>query len=110
MKGGVQLRGEWLAGQSWDGPWTKGGYVDAFLHRPFMGPVTAVARVEKLDYVSLNASKSRFFKRGTVGGLVRIADGLVGQVNLSHQPGGLAYGDIETAADFALTYTVRFAR
>jgi hypothetical protein len=63
-----------------------------------------------LDYVSPNASRSRFFKRATVGGFVRIAEGLVGQMNVSHQPGGLAYGDTETAADFALTYTVRFGK
>jgi hypothetical protein len=110
MKAGVQLRGEWLAGQSWDGPRTKGGYLDAFVHRPFMGPVTAALRVETLDYVATNPSKSRFFKRATAGGFVRITDGLVGQMNVSHQPGGLAYGEIETAADVALTYTVRFGR
>jgi hypothetical protein len=110
MKGGVQLRGEWITGRPFDARSTQGGYLDAFVHRPVMGPVTAVLRVEKLDYVAPDASRSRFFKRATVGGLVRITDGLVGQLNVSHQPGGLAYGDNETAADFALTYTIRFAK
>ena len=110
MHGGVQLRGEWIAGRAFAGTSTKGGYLDAFVHRPVMGPFTAVARVEKLDYVTAAAGRSRFFKRATVGGLVRITDGLVGQMNLSHQPGGLAYGNIETAADFALTYTIRFGK
>jgi hypothetical protein len=110
MHGGVQLRGEWITGRPFDGASTKGGYLDAFVHRPVMGPFTAVLRVEKLDYVAATASRSRFFKRATVGGLVRITDGLVGQLNVSHQPGGLAYGDNETAADFALTYTIRFAK
>ena len=110
MKSGVQLRGEWLTGRPFNGTSTKGGYLDAFVHRPVMGPFTAVMRVEKLDYVAANATRSRFFKRATVGGFVRITDGLVGQMNVSHQPGGLAYGEIETAADFALTYTIRFAK
>ena len=110
MHGGVQLRGEWITGRPFDGTSTKGGYLDAFVHRPVMGPLTAVLRVEKLDYVAATASRSRFFKRATVGGLVRITDGLIGQMNLSHQPGGLTYGKNETAADFALTYTIRFAK
>jgi hypothetical protein len=50
MHGGVQLRGEWIAGRPFDGATTFGGYVDAFVHREWMGPVTAVARVERLDY------------------------------------------------------------
>jgi hypothetical protein len=110
MYGGVQLRGEWITGRPFNRTSTKGGYLDAFVHRPVMGPVTAVMRIEKLDYLAAVASRSRFFKRATVGGFVRITDGLVGQMTVSHQPGGLAYGEIETAADFALTYTIRFGK
>src|SRR5207244_1810614 len=73
MQGGVQLRGEWIAGRAFAGTSTKGGYLDAFVHRPVMGPFTAVLRVEKLDYVAATASRSRFFKRATVGGPGRIA-------------------------------------
>ena len=49
MAGGVQLRGEWLFGRPWDGTTTRGGYFDVSVHRPVMGPVTAVFRTERLD-------------------------------------------------------------
>jgi hypothetical protein len=58
MRGGVQLRGEWLAGRPWSGTRTVGGYLDALVHRPFMGPVTLVTRVETLDYKDLVPSKA----------------------------------------------------
>lgn len=107
MRGGFQLRGEWLTGRPFDGMHTRGGYLDAFLHRREMGPVTAVARVEMLDYEA--GARSVLAKRGTLGARIRVADGLFAQVNASHQMGAL-YSDFRNSADVALTYTVRVAR
>ena len=48
--GGAQVRGEWLTGQPCRREPT-GWYADVLiLHRPFMGPVTAVGRIERLDF------------------------------------------------------------
>jgi hypothetical protein len=107
MKSGVQLRGEWLRGRPFDGTRTSGGYVDAFVHLRAMGPVTAVARLETLDY---DARKfSRYEKRATMGARVRVAQGLAAHVNLIHHPGGV-YTSKETVGDVAVTYTVRYPR
>jgi hypothetical protein len=107
MRGGFQVRGEWLDGTPNDERHTRGGYVDAFLHRPAMGPVTAVARVEVLDYESPRGSVVA--KRATIGARVLIVDGLFATVNGSKQTGGV-YSDFRNAVDMALTYTVRFPR
>src|SRR5207253_329025 len=40
MHAGVQLRGEWIWGQPFDGTTTDGGYADLLVHRPAMGPLT----------------------------------------------------------------------
>ena len=37
-------------GRPFDGTTVRGGYADVFVHRPSMGPVTALARIERLDY------------------------------------------------------------
>src|SRR5262245_50418522 len=50
MYNGIQLRGEFLSGRPFDGTTTTGGYIDLLVHRVGMGPVTAVARLERLDY------------------------------------------------------------
>ena len=50
MHDGVLVRGEWITGQPFDGTTTDGWYADVMLHRAAMGPVTAVLRVERLDY------------------------------------------------------------
>jgi hypothetical protein len=107
MKGGLQLRGEWLDGQPFDGMHTRGGYLDVFLHRREMGPVTAVSRVEVLDYDA--GPRSAFARRTTVGARVQVAPALFAQVNTSHQSGAL-YNAKANATDVALTYTVRFPR
>ena len=49
MRDGVQARGEWITGRPFDGKTTTGGYVDVIVHRPRMGPVTGVLRVERLS-------------------------------------------------------------
>ncbi len=107
MRGGVQLRGEWLDGQPFDGMHTRGGYVDAFLHRREMGPVTALARFEVLDYDA--GARSVLAKRATLGARVLITDGLYATVNGCHQSGAL-YSDYRNAVDVGLSYTVRFPK
>ena len=107
MKSGVQLRGELVRGRPFEGTRTTGGYVDAFFHVRAMGPVTAVARVEALDYEA--GRFSRYERRATMGARVRLAHGLTAHVNVMHHPGGL-YTSKATAGDVALTYTVRYSR
>jgi hypothetical protein len=107
MKGGVQLRGEWLAGRPFDGTHTTGGYLDVLVHRRRMGPVTAVARFEALDYAA--GRFSQYQRRATIGARIRVTQGLAAHVNLMHHPGAL-YTSTETAADVALTYTLRYPR
>lgn len=105
MRGGVEMRGEWIDGQPFNTVTTRGGYLDGIVHVPAMGPVTAVARVERLDYDA--GPFSMYLKRLTVGGRVRVRPWLVGQVNLVRQPGGLGEGR-DHALDVAFTFTRRF--
>jgi hypothetical protein len=105
MRGGLQLRGEWIDGRSFDGVATRGGYVDAMLHVRAMGPVTAVGRIEKLDY---DAGPFSFYdRRYTIGSMIRVAKQTSLQFNLLHQPGGLKTGRT-VAFDAGITRTVRF--
>jgi hypothetical protein len=105
MQGGVQLRGEWLFGRSFDGVSTHGGYLDAIVHRAGMGPVTAVARIEQLDYEA--GPFSTFVRRVTLGGRIRLPATLAVQINLTHQRPGFASGEA-TAVDVSVTKTARF--
>jgi len=105
MHAGLQLRGEWIDGRSFDGVATRGGYADVLLHVRAMGPVTAVARVEKLDY---DAGPFSFYdKRYVVGARIGVARYTFVQFNLLHQPGGLPTGRT-LAFDASITRTVRF--
>jgi hypothetical protein len=106
MRNGVQLRGEWVDGRPNDNKHTRGGYIDALVHRQGMGPVTAVARLEMLDY---SAKTPVLATRATIGARVRLLDGLYATVNGSHQTGAVYSGDRDVV-DLALTYTVRFPR
>ena len=105
MRGGVQLRGEWIDGRSFDGVATRGGYLDAILHVRAMGPVTAVARIEKLDYDA--GEFSFYYQRYSVGALIRIANHTSLQFNLLRRPGGHSMGRA-LALDASITRTVRF--
>jgi hypothetical protein len=69
-----------------------------------MGPVTAVARAEKLDYLA--GRRSSFPRRYTTGARVRLASMLVAHVNAVHEP---AYDQqrASTSLDVALTFTAR---
>ena len=107
MYAGVQLRGEWLVGRPWDGTSTVGGYVDVLVHRPAMGPLTLVARVETLDYDTPDPSFADAASGIALGGRLKLADGLHAQLNVTHRPSA-PYGQNVTATDAAVTYTFRF--
>ena len=105
MRGGVQLRGEWIGGRPFDGTTTTGWYADAIVHRPSMGPVTAVARIEKLDYDTM-PQHALHAARQTMGARIRLSGGFTGQVNLLHHT-GLLHQRRRTSMDIGLTYSVR---
>jgi hypothetical protein len=105
MRSGVQLRGEWIEGQPFDGTTTTGWYVDAIVHRVAMGPVTAVARIERLDY-DTSPPFELHRRRQTLGARIRIREGLSTEVNVLHQTGQSdVYGPV--AVDIGVTYSVR---
>jgi hypothetical protein len=105
MREGVQLRGEWITGQPFDRTTTTGWYADAILHRVAMGPVTAVARIERLDY-DTSPPFDLHKRRQTLGARIRIRDGLSAQVNFLHQTGQSdVYAPV--AIDIGATYSVR---
>ena len=104
MRGGVQLRGEWINGHPFAGTHTSGGYADVMVHRQFMGPITAVLRAERLDYEA--GRFSSFPRRYTAGAKVRMSSLLMAHVNVLHEP---PYDDegAETALDVAVTFSFR---
>lgn len=104
--GGVQVSGEWITGRPFDGTKTEGWHADVMVHRPFMGPVTAVWRSEQLDYDAA-APFERSARRHTAGARVRLLRNLSAQINVLHQTGNLSDADAN-ALDAALTYSVRF--
>lgn len=105
MYAGVQLRGEWITGRPFDGVSTRGGYLDAMIHRIAMGPVTAVARVERLDYDA--GEFSAYFRRATVGARVRLSRHFAAQVDVVRQRRGLLDGRTY-ALDAGITQSFRF--
>jgi len=104
MRGGVQLRGEWIDGHPFAGTKTFGGYADLMVHRQFMGPVTAVLRAERLDYEA--GPFSSYPRRYTAGAKVRLSSMLVAHVNVLHEP-PYDHDAAETALDVALTFSLR---
>lgn len=105
MRGGVQLRGEWLLGRPFDGTSTSGWYTDLIVHHLGMGPVTAVARIEQLAYDTV-APFDLHAQRQTVGARIRVMDQVALQINLLHQTGAPArYNTVPL--DLGVTYTVR---
>jgi hypothetical protein len=105
MRGGVQLRGEWIAGRPFNGTTTDGGYVDLIVHRPGMGPLTAVARVERSDYEAAPPRASHA-RRYTAGGRIRLFGHLTAQIALIHQSGRIVQA-YRNALDLGLTYSIR---
>jgi hypothetical protein len=105
MQSGVQFRGEWMNGHSFDGVKTRGWYLDSIVHRPFMGNVTGVARWDFIDYETkppFNFKRQRW----TLGARTLLSRSLIGQVNLVRQS-GFEPGHTEGYLDLGLTYTVR---
>ena len=105
-RSGIQARGEFLKGRSWDGVSTVGAYIDGYVHRPGMGPFTAVVRGEFLDYDTA-PPRARFGRRLTLGTRVRWPGPVTLQLNYLRQHGDLPYIKKETI-DFTATYSVRF--
>ncbi len=70
-----------------------------------MGPVTAVARLERLDYFA--GIFSSFPRRYTVGAKIRMARDWTGHVNYVHQPQDVTGYPGHTSVDIALTYSIR---
>ena len=105
MRSGVQLRGEWLWGQPFDGVRTRGGYVDLIVHRPRMGAVTAVFRAERLAY-DAPAPFALYTNRYTAGSKIRLFERLTAEVGVMHQTAPLP-DQRPTALDLAVTYTFR---
>jgi hypothetical protein len=105
MQGGVALRGEWLGGRPFDGTTTYGGYVDMIVHRPGMGPVTVLARAERLDYATL-PEYSLHTNRFQTSARVRVWQGLAVSAGVSHQRGQQTQHR-PTALDLAVSYAVQ---
>jgi hypothetical protein len=70
-----------------------------------MGPVTAVARAERLDYDA--GEFSEYLRRYTAGTRLRLTSFLAVSVNLIGQPGGFSNGR-RVALDAGVTCSVRF--
>jgi hypothetical protein len=108
-RAGILARGEYLDGQSYEGVSTQGWYLDGALHRPGMGPFTAVVRGEALDYSSPDPSRVRHAKRFTVGTRVRLPGPVTLQLNYLRQRGDLPH--IKTnSIDVSATYSIRLDR
>ena len=105
MYNGIQLRGEFLSGRPFDGTTTTGGYIDLLVHRVGMGPVTAVARLERLDYDTI-PEFVLFARRAMAGARIRIPGGLTAQIAAGHQWRQQIQRD-RTAFDFTVTYSLR---
>jgi len=105
MHAGVQLRGEWMSGRPTGEPSATGWYADALIHRPRMGPVTAVVRIERLDWTDAHSGEKEFLSRQTVGARIRLANALALHVNALHETGDDEY--LPRALDVAVTWTVR---
>lgn len=110
---GVIVRGEYVAGRPWARPETQGWYLDGIVHRRFMGPVTAVVRVERLRYASTrpftyyDTSYTEWIaNRQTFGARVRLPHGFSVQAGVLRQSEALAHTS-RTSLDLAVTYSLR---
>ncbi len=105
MTGGVQVRGEWLEGQPFAGRTTTGGYLDLIVHTRRMDRVTALGRVEKLDYPA-PSSFALFTKRAIAAVRVRTWQGAAVSLGVSHQAGQQTQRR-RTAIDVGMTWVLR---
>jgi hypothetical protein len=86
---GVQLRGEWIGGRPFDGATTNGWYADGIVHLLGMGPITAVARVEGVNFEEPSRGERSSSNRQTVGARLRLPLGFSVTMNLVHRTGDL---------------------
>jgi len=105
MRGGVQLRGELVAGRPFDGARTHGGYVDLIVHRPFMGPITAALRAERIASRDLGISVLSG-ARYTAATRVRLPRGFFAHLGIVHNTASLP-ARRATAVDAGVSYSVR---
>lgn len=105
---GVQALGEFLTGHSYEGVTTTGWYIDGLLHRPGMGPFTAVVRGESLDYTA-PSPRDRSARRLTVGARVRWPGPVTVQLNYLRQRGDLPHIK-KHSLDVSATYSIRMDR
>jgi hypothetical protein len=105
---GLQARGEFLKGRSYEGVSTMGWYIDGIVHRPGMGPFTAVVRGEQMDYTA-PAPRDRTAKRLTLGTRVRLPGPVTLQLNYLRQRGDLPRIKSHSV-DFSATYSFRMDR
>jgi hypothetical protein len=105
MHAGVMLRGEWISGRPFDGTATRGGYFDVLVHRPRLGPVTLLARAERLAY-DARPPHALYTHRYTAGARVRIWRGLAAAAGVVHQAGQTTQRRA-TALDVGMTYAAR---
>ena len=105
---GLQARGELLQGHSYEGVSTTGWYVDGIVHRPGMGPFTAVIRGEQMVYTA-PAPRDRRAKRLTLGTRVRLPGPVTMQLNYLRQHGDLPRIKSQSI-DFSATYSFRVDR
>jgi hypothetical protein len=104
MRGGVQLRGEWISGVPFQNARIQGWYIDAMLHRPALGSVSPVLRYEDYKYDAPGyPTKAR---RWTAGARVRITPSLSASMNLLRGRG--LQGSREQALDVAITHALHF--
>jgi hypothetical protein len=101
----VQARGEWIAGRPFDGTTTDGGYADVIVHRPAMGPMSAVFRAERLSYEA-PAPFAMAVQRYSAGTRIRVLDRLSAEIALVHHTRQLPQRR-PTALDLGLTYSLR---
>ena len=105
---GLQARGELLKGHSYEGVSTLGWYVDGIVHRPGMGPFTALVRGESLDYDAA-PGRARAGKRVTLATRVRLPGPVTLQLNYLRQQGDLPRIKSHSI-DFSATYSFRVDR
>ena len=87
--------------------WLLMDYADVIVHRPFMGPVTLVGRLEHLDYDTGDPAFNDAASGLAVGTRIKLIESLYAQANVTHRPSE-PYARNATATDVALTYTVRY--
>jgi hypothetical protein len=105
---GLQARGELLTGHSYEGVSTIGWYIDGIVHRPGMGPFTALIRGEYLDY-DASPPRARMAKRLTLATRVRMPGPVTLQLNYLRQRGDLPHIKSQSV-DFSATYSFRIDR